>query len=111
MQERRVPFTFGVTYETRGESLEQIPATVRRCIEGVPLTRFDRSHLLSFGDSALVFESVYYVLSPDYLVYMDVHHQVNLAIRREIAALGVEFAYPTRKLYVTGGLESRPAAP
>jgi small-conductance mechanosensitive channel len=109
MQERRVQFTFGVTYETPAEKLEAISATVRRCIESVPRTRFDRSHLLAFGDSALVFENVYYVLSPEYLTYMDVHHQVNLAIRREMAALGVQFAYPTRTLYLSGGPQHRPA--
>ena len=44
---------------------------IKRVVEEHQTARFDRAHLQSFGDFALVFETVFYVLSPDYNVYMD----------------------------------------
>jgi small-conductance mechanosensitive channel len=101
MYERRVPFTFGVIYQTTPEQLEAIPPMVREIIEGIDNTRFDRAHFKGFGESAYDFEVVYYVLSPDYTVYMDIQQAINLAICRGFLERGIEFAYPTRTLFVT----------
>lgn len=100
MYERRVPFTFGVTYQTTPEQLEAIPPMVREIIEGIDSTRFDRAHFKGFGESAYDFEVVYYVLSPDYAVYMDIQQKINLAICRGFLERGIEFAYPTRTLFI-----------
>ena len=101
MQERRVVFSFRVVYQTPMEKLENIPRIIREIIEGVEQTRFDRSHFQSFGDFALIFETVYYVLTPDYTRYMDIQQQINLEIYRRFEAGGIEFAYPTQKLFLT----------
>ncbi len=101
MYERRVLFTFGVIYQTPYEKLVRIPALVREIIEAQPKTRFDRAHFKAFGDSSLDFEVVYYVRDPDYNLYMDIQQAINLALFRRFAEEGVEFAYPTRTLYVT----------
>jgi small-conductance mechanosensitive channel len=100
MYERRVPFTFGVTYQTTPEQLESIPPKIRQIIEGLEQTRFDRAHFKAFGESAYDFEVVYYVQSPDYGVYMDIQQQINLAMCRDFAARGIDFAYPTRTLFI-----------
>lgn len=100
MQERRVLFKLGVVYQTSPSALERIPGLVREVIEGVQGTRFDRCHFSSFGDFSLVFETVYFVLSPDYNQFMDIHQGLLLAINRRFAAEGVEFAYPTQTLMV-----------
>jgi small-conductance mechanosensitive channel len=50
----------------------------------------------------LVFEVVYFVLSPDYNLYMDIQQNVNLAIYEQFAAEEIEFAYPTRTLFFAG---------
>ena len=55
---------------------------------------------------SLDFETVYYVLSADYNKYMNIQHAINLRIFREFERLGIEFAYPTQKLYLT---RARPA--
>jgi small-conductance mechanosensitive channel len=73
---------------------------IRDAIAAAGHTRFDRAHFQSFGDSALVFESVYYVLSADYNLYMDVQQAINLALMKRFAAEGVRFAFPTRTVYV-----------
>jgi len=100
MQERRILFTLGVTYDTPADKLERIPAMIREIIESQELTRFDRSHFKSYGDFALLFETVYYVLTPDYNVYMDIQEQINLAIYRKFEEEDVEFAYPTQTLFL-----------
>jgi small-conductance mechanosensitive channel len=102
MQERRVPFTVGVTYQTPVDELERIPGLARECIESTPNTRFDRAHFKEFGDSSFVFEFVYYVGSRDYNEYMDAQQSVNLGLCRRFEERGIEFAYPTRTLHVAG---------
>lgn len=100
MQERRVVFTFGVTYDTGSGTLESIPDVVREIVEARENTRFDRSHFKEFGDSALVVETVYYMLVPDFNVYMDTQQEINLELYRRFERHGIEFAFPTRTVHV-----------
>ena len=100
MMERRVLFATGVTYETPVESLDRIPRLIREIIEAQPDTRFDRSHFAAHGAASLDFETVYYVRSPDYNRYMDIQQAINLRLHREFAKLGIEFAYPTQKIFI-----------
>ncbi len=100
MAERRVVFTLNTTYETSAELLERIPALIREAVEAQDGTRFDRSHFSSYGAHSLDFETVYYVQSADYNRYMDIQQAINLRIFREFERRGIEFAYPTQKLYL-----------
>ncbi|WP_051244472.1 mechanosensitive ion channel family protein [Azohydromonas australica] len=109
MQQRRIVFKFGITYDTTPEQAEAVPGIVRRVIEGLEQTRFDRAHFQAFGDSSLDFEVVYFVLAPEYNLYMDLQQRINLALMREFRQLGVGFAFPTRTLQMPG-LEARLAA-
>jgi small-conductance mechanosensitive channel len=102
MFERRVLFSLGVTYQTPAEKLKAIPGYIREAIESHgKKIRFDRAHFSSYGDFALTFEVVYFVLSPDYNVYMDIQQAVNLALFERFESEGIEFAYPTQTLYLT----------
>ena len=101
MFERRVVFTIGVTYETPREKLKRIPDMIRESIESQEGTRFDRSHFMKYGDYSLVFETVYYVLTPDYNKYMDIQQTIYFDIHERFEQEQIEFAYPTKKLYVT----------
>ena len=100
MQQRRVVFSLGVTYQTPAEKLERIPALLRAAIETQEKVRFDRSHFASYGDSALNFETVYYVESSDYAEHMDILQAINLRIYRSFEDAGIEFAYPTQTLFL-----------
>jgi small-conductance mechanosensitive channel len=100
MRERRVLFTLGVTYQTPVEKLKVVPQWLRDAVKAQPSARFDRAHFKEYGDSALVFEVVYYVLDRDYNLYMDVQQAINLAIFERFAREGVELAYPTRTVHV-----------
>ncbi len=100
MQERRQVFTVGFTYSTPPETVARMPALLREVITAQANARFDRAHFQSFGDSALLFEAVYYVTNPDYGVFMDVQQQINLEVLRRCTAEGIEFAFPTRTVHV-----------
>ena len=100
MFERRIVFSIGVTYQTPSEKLAAIPGMIREIIESQNNTRFDRVHFKAFGDFALTFEAVYYVLVPDYNVYMDIQQAINLEIYERFEEHGIEFAYPTQTLFV-----------
>lgn len=100
MRERRVLFTLGVTYQTAADKLKAIPLWLREAVQAQPRARFDRAHFKEYGDSAPVFEIVYYVLDRDYNLYMDVQQAINFAIHERFAREGVEFAYPTHTLHV-----------
>jgi small-conductance mechanosensitive channel len=100
MNERRIAFSIGVTYDTPRETLRQIPEMIKRAVESEDEARFDRSHFKEFGDSALMFETVYYVLVPDYAKYMDVQQAINLSIHEQFEASRIEFAFPTQTLHI-----------
>lgn len=100
MSERRIVFGFGIVYRTSYRKLQAVTGIVREIIEGAGQTRFDRAHFKAYGDSALEFEVVYYVLGPDYNRYMDIQEGINLALFRRFEEESIEFAYPTRTLYL-----------
>ena len=101
--ERRCAFTLGVTYDTSSEKLQRIPDLIREIVESREHTRFDRCFFMAFGDSALNFDSVYYVLAPDFKTYGETNHAINLEIVKRFGEEGIEFAYPTQKVYFEGG--------
>ncbi len=101
MRERRVVFSLGVTYQTPVEKVKALPPMIKRIVEEHQNARFDRSNFQSFGDFALIFETVFYVLSPDYNVYMDLQQSINFRLMEEFQKAELEFAYPTQQLYVT----------
>lgn len=100
MTQRRCTFNFGVTYSTTADQLAHIPATVEAIIKSQSQVTFGRAHFKSFGNSSLDFEVVYFVLSPDYDLYMDVQQAINLLLVRSFEQEGIDFAFPTRTLHL-----------
>jgi small-conductance mechanosensitive channel len=100
MQERRIVFSFGVLYHTNIETLENIPKKIEKIISSLPQTRFDRAHFKAFGASSLDFEVVYFILSSDYGLYMDIQEKINLSLMKAFRENGVSFAYPTQTIYL-----------
>jgi len=100
MHERRVVFSVGVTYQTSADELRTIPEILQKSVESEDHVRFDRAHFQKYGDFALIFEVVYYVLTADYNEYMDIQQAINLKIYDAFESSGIEFAYPTQTLYM-----------
>ncbi|MCX8093619.1 MAG: mechanosensitive ion channel family protein [Candidatus Goldbacteria bacterium] len=100
MYNRRVVFSIGVTYDTPLEKLKQIPGIIKNIIESIKDTKFDRAHFFKYGDFALIYEVVYFVMSSDYNRYMDIQQEINFKIKEEFDRLKIEFAYPTQTVYL-----------
>ena len=100
MKERRIPFTFGLTFDATPEQIEQVPIAIKKVIEAQKQARFDRAHFTGFGGSSLDFEVVYWMHTADYTAYRDVQQAINLGMMRAFATLGVEFSFPVRTLVV-----------
>jgi len=100
MQSRRVVFNLTLSYQTSIKKLKALKISITEIIDAMERTRLDRVHFLKFGDSALVFEVAYYILSSDYNVYMDIQEQINFAIKESVEKKGIEMAYPTQTIYI-----------
>jgi small-conductance mechanosensitive channel len=100
MQEKRVEFKIGIVYETPLEQVKEVPGILKAIIESTENTRFDRAHFFSYGDFSLVYVAVYYVLSTDYNLYMDIQQQINFRIYEEFKRRNIAFAYPTQLVHI-----------
>ncbi len=99
MSKRRIIFSLGVVYETSYDNLARIPELIRDIIVGQPNTKFERAHFSSYGDFALNYDIVYFVLTRSFGDYMDTQQSINLKIFKKFSEEGIEFAYPTKKVF------------
>jgi small-conductance mechanosensitive channel len=98
MQERRVDLKLGVTYKATRENLVKGPQLMEEIIRSEKQVRFDRAHFASMGDFSLNFEAVYWVLSPDYNLHMDIKARILLKIHEAFEAHSLDFAFPTQTI-------------
>jgi len=113
MKERRVLFRFNVEYSMPAAKLERARDIARDAITRREGLRLDRVHFVALGVSALEFEVVYFVLSPDYNVYLDHQQAINFELYRTFEQEGIGFAFPTQTLHVhsTRGADEVLSAP
>ncbi len=102
MEQRRVVFQFGVTFDTDTADLELIPEIVAEILEAEEEVRFDRAHLSEFGESSLRYEVVYWVLSSEFRAHMDIKERLLLSLLDEFGSRNIRIAYPTRTVFLDG---------
>lgn len=98
MSERRIVFNLAISYRTPVEKAREVPVLIKQAIEAVEKTRFDRAHLLMFDNYALKYEVVYFVLSGDFNLYMDIQQAINFSLLEELSKRNIKFAMPVRAL-------------
>jgi small-conductance mechanosensitive channel len=96
MSERRVAFELPVIHDTPVATLRAIPGAVRAVIEAAPQARFDRCNLLSLSETALRFEVVYYVGTPEFAIYAQVQHEILTGLMARLRELRVQFPTPAQ---------------
>ncbi|MEA3304403.1 MAG: mechanosensitive ion channel family protein [Patescibacteria group bacterium] len=102
MEKRRIVFSLGLTYDTTAEKLKKAKEIVKDIINTDTQTELGRVHFKSFGDFSLNFEIVYYVLTRDYNVYMDIQERINLEIKQQFEKEGgLEMAFPTQTIHTS----------
>ena len=100
MAERRIVTRIGVTYDTPHAKLEGLAGQIREIVERQENVRFDRCHLAAYGDFSILYELVFYVLSREYGMYMDIQERIFLDIHSLFEREGLEFAFPTQTIHV-----------
>ena len=75
---------------------------IQEIIERQENTRFDQAHFKEYGPYSLSFEIVYFVISRNYHLYLDIFQKVNLEIFKLFQNEKIEFAYPTQTVMVDG---------
>ncbi|MBL7044989.1 MAG: mechanosensitive ion channel family protein [Parcubacteria group bacterium] len=101
MEKRRVVSSFGILYETPIEKIKNIKQLVKNIFNKLENTEFSRIHFKQLGDFSLNFEVVYNITTGDYNTFMDAQEEFNLKLLEVFEEEGIEFAYPTQKLFVT----------
>ncbi len=100
MSERRGVLNIGVTYSTPADKLEMIPIWIRAIVENISNLRFERCHFSNYGNSSLDFEIVFWVMDPEFQIYMDLKQALLIGIFKKFQLENIEFAYPTQTLIV-----------
>lgn len=107
MYERRVLFNTEIRYETPREKLLKVTGVLEEAVRAQPGTRFDRSHFARYGEYALSFETVYYVLDGNYNRYMDIQQAINFRIHEEFERHGIAFSFRDRPVAVEARAPAR----
>ena len=100
MENRRVIFSIGVTYDTPLEKLKKIPTLVKKIVEKCNDVEFQRVHFKEYGTFSLNFEVVYLMKNPDYIKYLDTQQAINYAIKEVFEKEKIELAFPTQTIFV-----------
>lgn len=100
MARRRIVFKIEVVRNTPADVLKEIPALVKKIIQESDDVEFDRGHFMNLGKTAFELEFVYYVLTSDYTIYMNVQQKILLSIVEAFEKKNIQFAYPTQTVFV-----------
>jgi small-conductance mechanosensitive channel len=96
MSERRVAFEIPVAHDTPVATLKAFPDAVRAAVDASPRARFLRCNLLGPSETALRYEVVYFVRSPELDVYAQVQHGIMIALMEKVRELGLQFPTPAQ---------------
>lgn len=100
MEERRIPFEVKTRHDVPKETVKKIPLLIEGAIMNTKNTRFDRAHLKSINDSSIVFEVVYYMLTNEYVDFMDAHQEILFKIMDIFEEQNIKVAYPTQTVHI-----------
>lgn len=92
MTTRRVQFTVNVNPTTAPAVAGQVPGALRTIIERQSQVRFDRAHLKTLDQEFIGYEVVYFVLDPNYTLFMDTQQTIILETMQLLDELGISTA-------------------
>ena len=92
LQERRAVLTTRVNADTPPDALAQIPTMLQEIIQAQPNVRFVRAHLKTIGDTTIDFESVYFLESPLYKLFMDTQQTILLTLIARLAQANIQLS-------------------
>jgi small-conductance mechanosensitive channel len=102
MHERRVALIFSLPHTTTTDKLRSAVDIISRTIGEKNRVRFERCHFMRIN-TTLDIETVYWVLSDDYNMHMDIQQDILHDIREAFLADEISFAYPTQTIHLVPG--------
>ncbi len=102
--QRQIKMRIGITYATPTSKMKLAIEGIEKILRNHPgvdqefsLVKFD-----NFDESALSIFLYYFSKSKEWTVYLQVRQEVNLQIMQLLESLDLEFAFPSRTLYIQG---------
>jgi small-conductance mechanosensitive channel len=92
MTTRRIQFAINVNPTTAPDVAAQVPAALKAIIEKQDKVRFERAHLKTLDQEFIAYEVVYYVLDPNYTLFMDTQQAIILDVMQLLDQLGISTA-------------------
>jgi MscS family membrane protein len=103
----KTTMTIGVTYNTAYPKLQRAVDILREVYEKHANTQEVLVSFLTFGASSLDIQVVHWWNNTDYKAYLAGMHTMNLEIKRRFDEEAIEFAFPTRTVYLRQDSEWR----
>ncbi len=98
---RRVKFELGLTYNSSSTQILAIIDEIKQVLQHEKLISEDITvRFADFSASSLNILVVYFVMSNEYEVMIEVKERVNVAVMAIVEKHGCQFAYPTQTLYL-----------
>lgn len=100
MHERRVAFVLTLSLKTSTQKLRTAVSIISAIVNTKKRVRFERCHFMKISHTATEIETVYWVLSDDYNLHMDIQQEILIEIKDAFEGEGITFAYPTQTVQV-----------
>jgi MscS family membrane protein len=101
-------FGLGLTYDTSPEKMQQAIDIVREILdhhEGMGEDNAPRANFTDFTDSTLNIQVVYWHFPADWTSFRALNDRVNAEILTRFNAEGIEMAFPSQTIYMSGAGE------
>lgn len=90
----------GLTYDTTAERLREATKILEEIYRGHPMTHDLIIGFNQFADSALNVQVIHWWKGLDYKQYVAGLQELNLAVKRRFDEAGINFAFPSRTVYL-----------
>lgn len=112
MEKRRANFILALVYGTPKAKIRELISEVQTLLETDPEVITDSIivRFLGFGESALNIRVIYYTTLPGYSDHIRINERINFAIMDLAERLQIDFAFPSRSVYLQTGRDVPAAA-
>lgn len=101
MLERRVSLIVSLPQDAGENKVKYAVEIISNTIQSKEKIRFERCHFMRITNNSLDIETVYWVLSDDYNLHMDIQQSFLLDIVKIFQKEGLQFAFPIQKQIVS----------
>jgi hypothetical protein len=102
MSERGVTMITRLGYQNQPHVVARVPTLIEEVVRATPQVRFVRSHVRALADAAIEVETLYFVLSADYGVYMSAQQVITLGVFQRLAEERIAIPTPIQTVVLAG---------